>query len=100
MSLAELYTDEIKALCQKYKVRRLSVFGSLVKGGFNEKSDIDLIVDFEPLSNKEYTDNYFDLMFALEDKFHRPVDLVEETEIRNPYFIKNIEAHKKLIYGH
>lgn len=100
MSLAELYSDEIKALCKLYKVKRLSAFGSIVKGGFTSESDIDLIVDFEQLSDREYKRNYFNLMFALEDKFRRSVDLIEESEIRNPYFKQNVEAHKTLIYGY
>jgi len=99
MSLADLYSDEIRALCRQYKVKRLSAFGSLVKGSFNENSDIDLIVDFEPLSDSEYKRNYFSLQFALEDKFSRSVDLIEETQIRNPFFKKNVEAHQTLIYG-
>jgi predicted nucleotidyltransferase len=99
MTLSELYSDEIKALCLKYKVKRLSAFGSIVKGGFNKESDIDLIVDFEPLSNEEYTDNYFYLKFALEDKFHRSIDLLEEKEIKNPHFKKNIDAHQQTIYA-
>ncbi len=99
MTLAELYSDEIKALCQQYKVKRLYAFGSIVKGGFTSESDIDLIVDFEPLSNKEYADNYFHLKFAIEDKFNRSVDLLEEKEIKNPYFKKNIEGYKQTIYA-
>jgi predicted nucleotidyltransferase len=79
--------------------KRLSAFGSIVKGGFTSESDIDLIVDFEPLSNKEYTDNYFNLKFAIEYKFNRSVDLLEETEISNPYFKRDIEAHRIIIYG-
>lgn len=97
MTLEELYSDDVKALCLRYKVKRLSVFGSLVKGGFREDSDIDLIVDFEPLSNREYKDNYFNFQFALEDKFQRPVDLIEAPQIRHPYFKRNVEAHQKLV---
>jgi hypothetical protein len=100
MTLSDLYADDIKALCRKYKVKKLSAFGSLVKGAFNEESDIDLIVDFEPLSNREYKENYFSLLFALEDKFGRSVDLLEESQLKNPYFKQNIESHQKLIYAH
>jgi predicted nucleotidyltransferase len=99
MNLLDLYADDIKALCLKYKVKKLSAFGSLVKGNFNEESDIDLIVDFEPLSNREYKENYFNLLFALEDKFCRPVDLLEESQLKNPYFKQNVESHQKLIYA-
>jgi uncharacterized protein len=99
MNLAELYSEEVKALCRQYKVKRLSAFGSLVKGGFRDDSDIDLIVDFEPLSDSEYKRNYFNLQFDLEDKFGRPVDLIESSQIKSPYFKQNVEAYQKLIYG-
>jgi uncharacterized protein len=99
MNLAELYSEEVKALCRQYKVKRLSAFGSLVRGGFRDDSDIDLIVDFEPLSLSEYGRNYFNLKFALEDHFHRTVDLLEEQEIKNPYFKKNIDAYRQIIYA-
>jgi predicted nucleotidyltransferase len=99
MNLLDLYADDIKALCRKYKVKKLSAFGSLVKGNFNEESDIDLIVDFESLSNKEYADNYFALKFALEDKFGRSVDLLEESELKNPYFKKDLDTHRQTVYG-
>jgi predicted nucleotidyltransferase len=99
MNLLDLYADDIKALCLKYKVKKLSAFGSLVKGNFNEESDIDLIVDFESLSNKEYADNYFALKFALEDKFGRSVDLLEESELKNPYFKKDLDTHRQTVYG-
>lgn len=99
MHLLDLYSNEIKALCRQYKVKRLSAFGSIVKGGFNDESDIDLIVDFEPLPLSGYGKNYFALKFALEDYFNRPVDLLEEKEIKNPYFRKDISAYQQLVYG-
>ncbi len=46
-----------------------------------------------------YADNYFDLKDQLESIFNRPVDLLEEKGIRNPYFRKQIENEKHLIYG-
>lgn len=99
MNLLDLYADEIKALCRQYRVKKLSAFGSIIKGGFHKDSDIDLIVDFEPLSDREYKNNYFNLQFALEDKFGYPVDLIEASPIRNPYFKQNTESHQKQIDG-
>ncbi len=39
---------EIAALCRRYRVRRLSLFGSVVRGDFGPESDIDVLVEFEP----------------------------------------------------
>ena len=83
-----------------HKVRRLYAFGSAVTGQFKPDSDIDLIVDFEPMEVKEYADNYFDFKFALEDTLHRSVDLLEEQALKNPYFQKAVENQRRLIYGH
>lgn len=99
MNLLEIYADEIRELCRKHKVKKLSAFGSIIKGGFRQDSDIDLIVDFEPLSYNEYADHYFALKFALEDKLGRSVDLLEGKEITNPFFKNNIASYQKTIYA-
>ena len=100
MSIIDQYSGDIQRLCAEHKVRRLYAFGSVLTNGFEKDSDIDLIVDFEPLEIERYADNYFALKFALEDTLHRPVDLLEEKSIRNPYFKTEIENHRQLIYGH
>jgi predicted nucleotidyltransferase len=100
MSIIDQYNADIQRLCAKHKVRRLYVFGSILTDNFNKESDIDFIVDFEHIDIGNYADNYFDLKFALEDTLHRPVDLLEEKTIRNPYFKTEIENHRQLIYGH
>lgn len=99
MKLIELNMDKIKILCAKHKVNKLFVFGSVLKDTFTNESDIDFVVDFEKLDLSDYADNYFDLKDQLESIFNRPVDLLEEKGIRNPYFRKQIENEKHLIYG-
>ncbi|MBD0350203.1 MAG: nucleotidyltransferase domain-containing protein [Flavisolibacter sp.] len=100
MSLIDQYTTDIQRLCAQHKVRRLYAFGSVLTDRFGSDSDVDLIVDFEPLDIGQYADNYFNLKFALEDTLHRPIDLLEEKTIRNPYFKQAIEHQRQLIYGH
>jgi predicted nucleotidyltransferase len=46
-----------------------------------------------------HCDNYFDLKEQLESIFNRPIDLLEEQAIRNPYFKNEIDKEKQLIYG-
>ena len=99
MSLIDKHTQEIQKLCLQHKVKRLYAFGSALTDQFNNASDIDLIVDFEPQDMVHYADNYFDLKFALEDTFQRKVDLLEEKAIKNPYFKQAIESQRQLIYG-
>jgi len=91
--------DQIRNLCAKHKVAKLFVFGSALSGRFKKNSDIDLIVDFREVELYDYADNYFDLKFELEKIFNRPVDLLEDKAINNPYFRQSIDASKQLIYG-
>jgi uncharacterized protein len=99
MSLINEHTNDIERLCQKHKVKSLYAFGSVLTDTFNEDSDIDLLVDFEPLQLGEYAQNYFGLKFSLQEVLKRHIDLLEAKAIKNPYFIQAIENQKKLIYG-
>ena len=40
--------ESLAALCRRYHVRRLSLFGSTLKGANRPDSDVDLLVEFEP----------------------------------------------------
>ncbi len=93
------YKTAIYKLCIQNKVKALYVFGSVLTERFNEKSDIDLIVDIDSDDPFEYADNYFNLKFALEDLIKRPIDLLENKAIKNPYIKQNIDQSKSLIYA-
>ncbi len=83
MNLLEKYSHAIENICAKHKVKRLYAFGSVLSRSFSERSDIDLMVDFDPIDLRHYADNYFSLKFALEETLHRPVDLLEEKAVKN-----------------
>lgn len=93
------YMENMRSLCQQNKVKALYVFGSVLTDRFNDKSDIDLIVDIDSNDPLEYADSYFNLKFALQDLFKRPVDLLENKAIKNPYIRQNIDNSKHLIYA-
>jgi len=99
MNLIKSHTADISKLCKKYNVKSLYVFGSVLTDKFNTESDIDLIVEFQPLNVLDYADNYYDLKFSLETILKREIDLLEEKAIKNPYFRKTINQNKQLIYG-
>src|SRR5437588_13053319 len=98
MTLIDKHTGDIQRLCSQHRVKRLYAFGSVLTNQFNNESDIDLIVDFEPQYIVHYADNYFNLKFALEDTLKRKIDLLEEKAIKNPYFKQAIESQRQLIY--
>lgn len=91
--------DEINMLCSNHNVKNLFAFGSVCSDEFNNQSDIDLLVSFQPMDFGDYADNYFELADKFEKLFKRHVDLVTENSLSNPYFIKSLNNTKKLIYG-
>ena len=101
MKLIEMNMDKIVALCKKYKVAKLWVFGSILTDRFNDDSDVDFSVKFDKhnIPLLDYADNYLDLLESLSSLFARKVDLITEDSLTNPYFIKELNATKKLIYG-
>lgn len=89
----------IVALMKKHRVKRAYAFGSVVKGDFNKDSDIDLLIAFEDnLDPVEYGQHYFDLADQLEELLKRPVDLITEASLKNPYFIKSLNETKIPLY--
>lgn len=91
---------ELETLCRRFRVRRLELFGSAAAGEDRPgESDLDFLVEFEPLPSGAYADTYFGLLEALERLFGRPVDLVAASAIRNPYFRASVERTKTLLYA-
>jgi len=93
------YIKEITQLCQANSVRTLYAFGSVLTDQFNSGSDIDLVVDINSDDALDYGEKYFDLKFSLQDLLKRKIDLLEGSEIRNKYFIEELEKTKSLVYG-
>jgi uncharacterized protein len=82
-------------------IRSLYLVGSAAKeNSFTEKSDIDFLYRFrkEDIGEMDYADNYFDLLFELQDMLNRKVDLVSEERMWNPYFIESINESKQIVY--
>ncbi len=98
MNQIEQYTPEIIQLCKTHRVKSLYAFGSVLTDKFNEKSDVDLIVDFTNMVIEDYADNYFNLKFSLQDLVKRPIDLLEEKAIKNPYFRESVNKQRQIIY--
>lgn len=101
MKLIELNLQRIIELCRKHKVKSLAVFGSILTDRFNDDSDVDLLVDFEPQDPDtfDYVTNYFNLRDALEKLFNRAVDLIEYGNQLNPLFKASVDKKKQMIYG-
>lgn len=93
--------DKIHELCERFHVKRLEVFGSASDGRFEPgRSDIDFIVEFEPLDWEEHADAFLGLLAALEDLLPVQIDLNTEppVERRNPYFWSEVAKSRRVIY--
>lgn len=44
----EVPLDKIAAICQRWHIQKLSLFGSFLRDDFRPESDIDILVEFEP----------------------------------------------------
>jgi predicted nucleotidyltransferase len=90
----------ISAICQRYRILRLEVFGSAARADdFNpESSDADFLVEFAA-DVQPGLDSFFGAKAALEVLLGRGVDLVEPGAVRNPYVLAGINRHREAIYA-
>jgi predicted nucleotidyltransferase len=92
--------QSLVALCRRYRVARLDVFGSAVSDAFEPAtSDLDFLVTFEPMPPAEHADAYFGLLEDLEALFGRNVDLIEDAAIKDPHFRLSVDASRVPLYA-
>ncbi|MFT3943202.1 MAG: nucleotidyltransferase domain-containing protein [Ancrocorticia sp.] len=98
LSSVESRVEAIAALCARYGVRTLRLFGSATNDSFNpETSDFDFLVSFFEVPDLPTV--YFGLKEDLEALLGRSVDLVFEDSIKNPYLAKSAFAEARDIYA-
>jgi len=96
----EAKQDAIVALCRKYRVERLYVFGSAIRDDFRPgESDIDLLVEFAPIGGHAKTHAYFDMLDELQELLGTRVDLVMAGAVRNEHISRQIESTKRMLYA-
>lgn len=92
------YEGKIKKICASLHLKKLALFGSATTDTFCPESDVDILVEFDAQENENLFDTYFSLKEGLENIFHRPVDIVVEHSVRNPFLRKTIDSTRKTIY--
>ena len=86
---------EIKQLLKLYGVESAYLFGSAAKDTTGVNNDVDFLVRFKTnLDYETYGDNYFKLLYSLQDLLNKEVDLVAEETLSNPYLIESINRSK------
>ena len=101
IDLIEEHRTAMAALCHKFHVARLEIFGSAADDTFDEEaSDLDFLVEFLPgQSLGPWMSVYFDLKSELEQLFGHGVDLVMSGALKNPYFIREVNRTRRLVYA-
>ncbi len=72
---------QLAAVCRRFQVERLAVFGSAARGEMRPDSDVDLLVEFRPEAEIGFIE-YAGLMLALSELLGRKVDLVSKPALR------------------
>ena len=88
---------KIAQLCQRYGVRQLDVFGSLVTGRFTARSDIDILVEYKPEAHPGFL-ALAGLQIDLSELLGRKVDLVSKKGLK-PIIRDEVLATAKVIYA-
>ena len=99
-SLAQPQLDAIAAACKRHHVARMHAFGSVLRADYRPgESDIDLLVEFQPLDASSLYRAYFALLNELRQSLTSRVDLVMADAVRNPTIQRSIDASKREIYA-
>ena len=100
LPLIEMHRRDIAELCRRFHVNRLEVFGSAARGSDFDpaRSDVDLLVTYLP-GHQSGIAAHQDLRDAMEDLLGRPVDLVMEAAVENPFVRAGINGSRQAIYA-
>lgn len=92
--------EEVRGLCERYGVKRLTLVGSAANGTFDPAtSDLDFLVELLPLDDPiRRGRTYLALWNELERLFGRRIDLVDPASIENPYVAASIQRNRRDLY--
>jgi predicted nucleotidyltransferase len=101
IELVEKQKNQLDELCREYRVKRLELFGSASdpKKFRQSTSDLDFIVEFQPMPPGNHAKAYFALLEKLQDLFGREIDLLEIKAVNNPYLLESINETRSPIYA-
>jgi predicted nucleotidyltransferase len=99
-TIIEPHRLELSTLCERYRVAKLYIFGSVVKGDFDmATSDIDFLAQFKGRApTASYAERFLGFEDALQSVFKRPVDLLTVEGLKNAGFRKTVEQTRLLVY--
>jgi predicted nucleotidyltransferase len=100
LDVIKQHQEQITALCKRFGVKRLELFGSAVRSDFNPtKSDLDFFVEFVNYDIPAIADDWFGLQEELQKLLGKQVDLVTLRTASNPYFLESANRNKVTLYA-
>jgi uncharacterized protein len=94
----DLPLDRIERFCRKWKIRELSLFGSVLREDFGPESDIDVLVSFAEDARWSLYD-WIEMIDELREIFGRDVDLADREALRNPFRRREILSNREVVYA-
>ena len=88
--------EAIAEICRRHHIRRLAVFGSVLRGELHPDSDVDLLLEFEDGHTPGFA--FFDIEAELSGIVGRSVDL-NTPQFLSPRFRANVEAEAEVVFG-
>ena len=87
--------DRVVEICRRYHVRRLALFGSVLRDDFTAASDVDVLVEFEPGKTPGF--GFFRMQDELSEALGRRVDL-NTPDCLSKYFRDAVLAEAEELY--
>ena len=88
----------LAAVCRKWLISEMALFGSVLSQEFRPDSDVDCLVTFEPDAPWDLWD-FTRLESELGRLLRRKVDVVESSALRNPFFRHEVLRTREVIYA-
>ncbi len=90
--------DELAALCRRYGIRKLALFGSVLRNGFTSQSDVDVLYEMGPTSAIRSLFELGRLVGDLENLVGRRVDVANKQRLY-PVLREEILSTRRVIYA-
>jgi len=93
----EIPREKVADFCRRHHIRKLSLFGSVLRDDFGPESDVDVLVEFEP-DVKLSIQDIIQMEEELTALLGRKVDLVDRSGLRNPFRRHEILSTQETIF--
>lgn len=90
--------EQVADFCRRHGVRKLSLFGSVLRDDFRPDSDVDIMLQFEPEHGFTF-ENTPVIIDELRKLFGRDVDVIEQDRIRNRFRREAILSSHRVLYA-